>query len=102
MRARLCFPTVKRIKTAGSDLRSSGNPTVCGWNRAEDTWRVRSTKQANQDSGERKVRSWGASFVGEASPTNVASLPCLVALLLTGKITKSAPQVKHLFKTGDM
>jgi hypothetical protein len=35
-------------------------------------------------SGERKVRSWG--------------FPCLVALLLTGNPSKSAPQVKHLFK----
>jgi hypothetical protein len=49
--------------------------------------------------GLRKVRSWGASFWGEASPQNVASLPCLVGFLFGGNPRIKPPQVKHLFKT---
>jgi uncharacterized iron-regulated protein len=47
----LCSPTVCGCALVGSP---DGLAQPCsGWNRAEDTWRVRSTKQAHQDSGER-------------------------------------------------
>jgi hypothetical protein len=47
----LCFPTVCGCALVGSP---DGLAQPCsGWNRAEDTWRVRSTKQAHQDSGAR-------------------------------------------------
>jgi hypothetical protein len=31
----------------------------------------------------------------------LGALPCLIALILTGNPSKSAPQVEHLFKTAE-
>jgi hypothetical protein len=47
---------------------------------------------------ERKVRSWGATFVGEASPSELRLFPRLGSFHGRGTRPDELRQVKHLFK----